>query len=182
MQRERERERERELRILASIYNPVEILSKASLYLSAFIVYPLIVGIIIFDVGGRFLFNSPLSWGTEGSGLLLIMAIFLACTAVDAANAHIRLDIFYANFSERGKRLVNIVTNLVAGWWVWLLSRQSYREIFNSIDMMESGMDVTVPFWPIRVVMTFAFVLLGVHLALSLFINIATLIRGGDHA
>lgn len=168
--------------LLDQISKAVGLLTKASLFLSAFVLYPIIVGVITFDVGGRFLVNSPLSWGTEGSGLLLIMAIFLICATVDADNAHIRLDLFYSNFKERTKYIVNIITCLVAGFWVYLLSVQSYKEIFVSYDMLESGMDVTLPFWPIRLVMTFAFVLLGAQLLLSLISNTLKLLQRGDHA
>lgn len=146
-------------------------------YVSAFVLYPFMVIIITVDVGGRFLFNSPLSWGTEGSGLVQIMAIFLACAAVDASDSHIRLDILYANFRPRTQTLVNLLTCVVAGIWVSMLGWRSFTEIFVSYDMLESGMDVTIPFWPIRVVMTFAFLLLGLQLLMSFFINLAKLFR-----
>ena len=80
------------------------------------------------------------------------------------------------------RRLVNILTCVVAGIWVYMLGSRSFTEIFVSREMLESGMDVTVPFWPIRVVMTFAFALLGLQLLASLFTNLAKLIQGEHHA
>lgn len=169
----------------ATVATLLQALIKLCHYFSAFILYPFMVLIITVDVGGRFLFNSPLSWGTEGSGLVQIMAIFLACAAVDASDAHIRLDILYENFKPRTQTLVNLLTCVVAGIWVGILTSRSFTEIFVSYDMLESGMDVTIPFWPIRVVMTFAFLLLALQLLMSFFINLVKLFgpeEGGEHA
>ena len=168
--------------LLDLLNRPLQVLIKLSHLISSFALYPAMVAVITVDVTGRFLFHSPLSWGTEGSGLIQIMAIFLACAFVESTDSHIRLDILYARFSARGKYLVNMLTCIVAGIWVSMLASRSYTEIFMSMDMLESGMDVTIPFWPIRVVMTFAFVLLGLQLLLSFFINLANMLRGGEHA
>ena len=168
--------------MLNSFSKAVEALTKCSLFISSFILYPAMIAVITFDVGGRFLFNSPLSWGTEGAGLIQIMAIFLVCAFVDASDSHIRLDILYGNFSYRAKCLVNMLTSVVAGLWVYMLGSRSFSEIFMSMDMLESGMDVTIPFWPIRVVMTAAFALLGLQLLVSFFLNFAKLVRGEEHA
>lgn len=166
----------------ALFHNPLDTLTKFAHFTSSFVLYPAMVAVITYDVAGRFLFNSPLSWGTEGSGLIQIMAIFLACAYVEATDSHIRLDILYTRFSPRVRRLVNILTCVVAGIWVYMLGSRSFTEIFVSREMLESGMDVTVPFWPIRVVMTFAFALLGLQLLASLFTNLAKLIQGEHHA
>ncbi|MGN1037976.1 MAG: TRAP transporter small permease subunit [Mailhella sp.] len=160
----------------------LDTLIKISHFISSFLLYPLMVIVISIDVGGRFLFNSPLSWGTEGSGLIQIMAIFLACAFVDATDSHIRLDIFYGNFSSRRKCLINMLTCIIAGTWVYMLGSRSFTEIFMSMEMLESGMDVTIPFWPIRVVMTFAFALLGLQLFMNFFVNFAKLLRREEHA
>ena len=166
--------------LIDSLNRPLQALIKLSHMISSFVLYPLMVAVITVDVTGRFLFASPLSWGTEGSGLIQIMAIFLACAFVESTNAHIQLDILYSRFSARGKCLVKLLTCVTAGIWVGMLTSSSFREIFVSREMLESGMDVTIPFWPIRLVMTFAFALLGLQLLMNFFINLAKLLRGGE--
>lgn len=166
--------------LIDSLNRPLQMLIKASHMVSSFVLYPAMVAVITIDVTGRFLFHSPLSWGTEGSGLIQIMAIFLACAFVESTDAHIQLDILYSKFSSRGKCLVKLLTCITAGIWVSMLTSRSFSEIFVSMDMLESGMDVTIPFWPIRVVMTFAFTLLGLQLLMSFFTNLVKLLRGGE--
>ncbi|WP_022655683.1 TRAP transporter small permease subunit [uncultured Desulfovibrio sp.] len=166
--------------LIDSLNRPLQVLIKLSHMISSFVLYPAMVTVITVDVTGRFLFNSPLSWGTEGSGLIQIMAIFLVCASVESTDAHIQLDILYAKFSARGKCLVKLLTCVTAGIWAGMLTSRSFSEIFVSMDMLESGMDVTIPFWPIRMVMTFAFALLGLQLLMNFSINFAKLLRGGE--
>ncbi len=168
--------------LLDRIDKPLQAAVKAAHMASAFILYPFMVAVITVDVTGRFLFNNPLSWGTEGSGLIQIMAIFLACAFVESTKGHIQLDILYSKFSPRTQNLVNMLSCVVAGIWVGMLGSRSFTEIFMSMDMLESGMDVTLPFWPIRVVMTFAFALLFLQLMMNFLVNLKNLLCGGAHA
>lgn len=165
------------MNIFAIIQAIIRTLTRFSHYISAFLLYPIMVLIILLDVGGRFLFNSPFSWATEGSGLVQIMAIFLACAAVQNSDEHIRLDILYETFKPRVKILVNMLTSIVAGFWAGVLTWRSYVEIFVSYDMVEAGMDIPIPFWPIRIVMTFAFFLLVLELTMSFIINLGKLFQ-----
>lgn len=159
----------------------LQLLVRSTHLLSSFVLFPAMVCVVTVDVVGRFLFNSPLAWSTEGSGLIQIMGIFLAAAYVESTESHIRLDILYDKFSVRGRALVGLLTCAVAGAWVYMLGSRSYTEIFVSHDMLESGMDVTIPYWPIRAVMTFAFFVLGLQLVMHFFQYCVRFVRGGEH-
>ncbi len=153
---------------IAKISNIANNVSTSLRNISAFILYPVILCVILYDVVGRFLFNSPLPWGTEGSCLLLIPAIYLPCAAVEEDKSNIRLDIFYQNYRPGLKLYVDFLGKAVCLMWSVILIVRSYEEIWTSFAMRESGMDVTLPFWPLRVVLTLAFAWLGIRVVLDI--------------
>lgn len=136
--------------------------------LSAFVAYPAITIVILIDVVGRNFFLSPLAWATEGSGLFLIMAIFLVGCTVEQSKSHIQIDLFSSKYGPRATYVLNLFTTAFAGWWTGMMTVRSFMEIPTSIAMKESGQDWLYPYWPIRVVMSVAFLVLFLYLAAEL--------------
>jgi TRAP-type C4-dicarboxylate transport system permease small subunit len=135
-------------------------IADACIAVSMYVIYPLILLVIVIDVVGRNFFNAPLSWAIEGSGLFLIGAIFLAVPRVELDREHILLDILYARYSPRMKLICDMLTRAFAALWMAAATIRSTMEIPTSIALSESGTDFRYPFWPIRVVMTFGFIVL----------------------
>ncbi len=131
---------------------------------SMYILYPAILIVICVDVAGRNFFHTPLSWAIEGSGLFLIGAIFLAVPRVELDKNHILLDILYDRYPKKIKLLCDVLTRIFAGLWMLAATVRSAFEIPTSITMMESGADFRYPFWPMRVIMTFGFLVLTLAL------------------
>jgi len=72
----------------------------------------LVVGLIIilcYEVISRYVFNNPTIWVLETSKM--IMGIFSVCgwSYAYLHDKHVRVDIFYSNFSRRGKAWVNVI-------------------------------------------------------------------------
>lgn len=147
--------------------------ANASLAISIYVLYPAILSVILIDVIGRNFFGAPLSWAIEGSGLFLIGAIFLAVPRVELDRTHILLDILYANYSRRTKLVCDLLTRIVASLWMMAATVRSAVEIPTAYIMNESGADFRYPFWPMRVIMALAFLIL----TLALIYNIATSYR-----
>ncbi|WP_300154071.1 TRAP transporter small permease [Solidesulfovibrio sp.] len=131
---------------------------------SMYVLYPAILVVICTDVIGRNFFGTPLSWAIEGSGLFLIGGIFLAVSRVELDNDHILLDILYANYSKKKKLICDMVTRSIAFLWMLAATIRSSFEIPTSIVLKESGTDFRYPFWPMRVIMTFGFLVLTLAL------------------
>lgn len=136
--------------------------------LSAFVAYPAITIVILIDVVGRNFFLHPLAWATEGSGLFLIMAIFLVGCNVEQTKSHIRIDLLSSSYGPRAQYVLDLFTTAFAGWWTGMMTVRSFAEIPMSITMKESGQDWLYPYWPIRVVMSVAFLVLFLYLAAEL--------------
>lgn len=150
-----------------------------SLAVSMYILYPAILVVILIDVIGRNFFGTPLSWAIEGSGLFLIGAIFLAVPRVELDKTHILLDILYANYSERTKRVCDMLTRVIASLWMLGATIRSAMEIPTAFMLNESGADFRYPFWPIRVVMTIAFLILTLALIYNVVDSFKQLCNGG---
>ena len=131
---------------------------------SMYILYPAILVVILIDVFGRNFFGTPLSWAIEGSGLFLIGAIFLAVPRVELDRTHILLDILYANYKERTRLICDLLTRAIASLWMAAATVRSAMEIPTAFLLNESGSDFRYPFWPMRVIMTFGFLMLTLAL------------------
>jgi len=140
---------------------------------SMYVLYPAILSVIFIDVIGRNFFETPLSWAIEGSGLFLIGAIFLAVPRVELDRSHVLLDILYANYSPKVQLICDMLTRALAGLWMLAATIRSSMEIPTAFMLNESGADFRYPFWPMRVIMSFAFLIL----TLSLLYNVVDTYR-----
>ena len=131
---------------------------------SMYVFYPIILLIVLIDVVGRNFFDAPISWSVEGSGLCLIVGIFLAVSRVELDRDHILLDILYANYKPKMMLICDIATRVFAALWMMGATVRSAIEIHTAYVMRESGSDFRYPFWPMRVIMTFGFLILTLAL------------------
>ena len=80
-------------------------------YFSAFIVTVLVL-LVVYDATARYLFSTgsialqELEWHLFDAIILFGIAYTLR------ENAHVRVDIFYASYSEKNKALINIISSL----------------------------------------------------------------------
>ena len=77
--------------------------------LSAFILLPLIA-ILIYEVFCRYLLNSPTKWSNEISQYLQVAVVMLGSAYCLAADDHVRMDVFYNNFSDRKRAVVELLS------------------------------------------------------------------------
>ena len=135
-------------------------LADINLAVTYWIIYPFILVVITVDVVGRNFFSHPLAWAIEGSGLFLIGGIFLALGKVELEKSHIMLDIIYDRYPRKLKLFVDFSTRIIVTLWAAATTVRSAIEIPTAYTLVESGADFRYPFWPMRVIMTFAFLTL----------------------
>ena len=86
-----------------------------------------LVIIMALEVVGRYGFNHPFKGTTQLSGFLLAFITLLAGGYAFVTNSHIRVDIFYSRFSERGKAINDLITlPLFLFWAVCLVLHHKY--------------------------------------------------------
>jgi TRAP-type mannitol/chloroaromatic compound transport system permease small subunit len=72
-----------------------------------------LVGTITYEVVARYFFRSPTVWVYESSTMTNGSAFMLGCAYALYKGAHVRTDIFWENYSERKKGIVDLVSYLV---------------------------------------------------------------------
>ncbi len=72
-----------------------------------------LVASITYEVVARYFFRSPTVWVFESSTMANGSAFMLGCAYALYKGAHVRTDIFWENYSERTKGIVDLVSYLV---------------------------------------------------------------------
>ena len=72
-----------------------------------------LMAIITYEVFARYLFNAPTIWVFETSNFTNGAAFMLGCGYALLKGAHVRTDIFWENYSERRKGIVDLLSYLV---------------------------------------------------------------------
>jgi len=72
-----------------------------------------LVAIITYEVFARYLFRAPTAWAFESSYMINGAAFMLGCAYALLKGAHVRTDIFWENYSERKKGIVDLLSYVV---------------------------------------------------------------------
>ena len=72
-----------------------------------------LVASITYEVVARYFFHSPTIWVYEASYMVNGAAFMLGCAYALLKGAHVRTDIFWENYSERKKGIIDLLSYLV---------------------------------------------------------------------
>jgi len=91
------------------IVHKLDALSNWSGKVTSLLIY-VIMGVIIFEVVSRYVFDSPTIWGTETA--TMVFGVFGLASGVYThfCRAHVKMDVFYARWSERKKAIADACT------------------------------------------------------------------------
>ena len=104
------------------------IIDRVSLHCGEFVALWSVIAVFIYyyEVVARYVFNSPTNWAHESMFLMFGMQYLVAGSYAMLTGSHVRVDIFYARLSRRGKAIVDLLTSvfffifagtlLVTGW------------------------------------------------------------------
>jgi len=126
------------------------------------------MALVVGNIVGRYLFNTPVTGTLEITESLLAVIIFLAVAMTQYQDGHIRVSILTRRLSRPWARIFNIGAMLLgAAFFVWCsvaswnFALQSY-----SFDEQEWG-SITFPLYPIKFVVFFGLALLAIQFALD---------------
>lgn len=93
------------------------------------------IGIVIFEIVSRYVFNAPTKWVYDTSGWLQVAYIFLGGAYALQRDYLVRVDLFYGHMSPRGQAWVDVTLSTVlfaafASVLIWkglVLSLTSYE-------------------------------------------------------
>ena len=104
-----------------------------------------------YEVVARFIFNSPTNWLHESMFLMYGMQYMLAGAYAYLADQHVRVDVFYAKFSPRGKAIADIVTSVFFFIFTATMMWTGARFALDAIEVQEhSFTEWGVQYWPVK--------------------------------
>ncbi|MEH6470663.1 MAG: TRAP transporter small permease subunit [Halopseudomonas sp.] len=104
-----------------------------------------------YEVVARYLFNSPTNWAHESMFLMFGMQYLLAGGYVLRNNGHVRVDVFYANFSARTKAWVDIFTSVFFFIFACTLLWTGWTFFMDSFEVREvSFTEWGIQYWPVK--------------------------------
>ncbi len=108
------------------IHTPVtDVIDRISLWSGHFVCYWSMIAVFAYyyEVIARYVFNSPTNWAHEAMFLMFGMQYLLAGAYALREDAHVRVDVLYVRFSDRGKAMVDIAASvfffIFAGALLW---------------------------------------------------------------
>lgn len=100
----------------------------------------LLVLLVCFDVARRYLLNSASTWGMELEWHLFAAIFLLGAGYAFKHDRHVRVDLFYANFSARDKAWINLLGGIIFLIpWCILIILVSFSYAKGSFEIMESS-------------------------------------------
>jgi len=128
-------------------------IDRLSYFAGEFVSYWMVIAVIAyyFEVVARYVFNSPTIWVHEGMFLMFGMQYLVAGAYAALTDAHVKVDVFYAEWSPLRKALVDLFTSifffifagtlLVTGW-IFAMDATVVNEISFS--------EWTIAYWPFK--------------------------------
>lgn len=140
---------------------------------------PALVVLVTLDVILRYVFDSPLHWGRNVNGLLLLISTFSALPHAWDRGYHIRMELLYGRMRGTSRGWADIVAAVSGIGVLGLLMVQAWRFVPYMARTGETGEELLIPVWPFMAAMGIcAMVFVGRMLANPG--GKATLTREGD--
>jgi TRAP-type mannitol/chloroaromatic compound transport system permease small subunit len=146
-----------------------------------FVAYWAVISVFAYyyEVIARFAFNSPTNWVHESMFLMYGMQYMLAGAYAYKEDQHVRVDVIYVKFSDRGKAIADVFTSIFFFIFIGTMVWTSYRFALDSINNGEhSFTEWSVQYWPVKLTMPIGAALLLLQGVSKLIKDIAFLSRG----
>ena len=128
-------------------------IDRLSYFCGEFVSYWAVIAVFAyyFEVVARYVFNSPTIWVHEGMFLMFGMQYLIAGAYAALTDAHVKVDVFYAEWSPLRKAVVDLFTSifffifagtlLVTGW-IFAMDATVVNEVSFS--------EWTIAYWPFK--------------------------------
>ncbi|MDH5534302.1 MAG: TRAP transporter small permease [Betaproteobacteria bacterium] len=96
---------------------------------SAYVVLPVMTVIMLMEVIGRYVFNSPFIWSLEATNHLLVIVLLFGIPECTRTNGHIRMDLLNRRMPDRARRAVEVLYALIGIMVFVLIAKKAGSEI-----------------------------------------------------
>ena len=116
-----------------------KIIDQISGFTGLFVAYWSVIAVVVYfyEVLARYFFNSPTNWAHESMFLMFGMQYILAGAYAYRFDAHVRVDLFYARATIRGKAALDILTSTAFFTFICAFTWTSWTFFADSMDRNE---------------------------------------------
>lgn len=128
---------------------------------SSYLILPL-VGVVVYEVFMRYVFDAPTSWGFEMTTFLYGVHFMLALAYAHKHDGHVSIDVFESRFPAKVRTKLRIISNLVIFIpTIGLLTIWAIKYAITSWGFWERASSSWAPaIYPYKTLMAIGFVLL----------------------
>ena len=138
-----------------------------------------LVGIGVFEVVARFVFNRPTEWGYELLLMLGATMYVLSWGYLHATDKHVKIDLFYNKFSTRVQKIIDVACAVVVHLpLMGVLTYISFKRMWRSWAIGEVSIDTTwyPPLGPLRTIIFLGIVLFTLQTLARVIQDVGTLV------
>ena len=132
---------------------PIGWIEALSYYSGEFVSYWAVIAVFVYyyEVVARYVFNSPTNWAHEGMFLMFGMQYLIAGAYAMLTDAHVRVDIFYAEWSPMRKAIVDLLTSVFFFIFAGTLLATGYIFAMDATRVGEiSFSEWEIAYWPFK--------------------------------
>lgn len=122
----------------------------------------------VWQVLARKLLNAPIYGYIDMVEIAMTTFAFIAISYTERLGGHVRMEIFASRLHGRMLWFVEVAGVLIGLFVVGTLTIYSYTHFLRAYDSGDSTMDLQLPWWPSKLLVSFAFFLLCIRLLISL--------------
>lgn len=100
-----------------------------------------LIGLVFFNVAGRYVIGNAPIWMQELEWHLLLPIALLGITVLILEKGHVRVDMLFDRFSSRGQNLVDLVSMIFGAIMALLFIKYSLGFINSSLSVWEGSPD-----------------------------------------
>lgn len=138
-------------------------LDRISLFAGEYVAFWAVIAVFVYyyEVVVRYVFNSPTNWAHESMFLMFGMQYLVAGSYAMLTESHVRVDIFYAKMSRRGKASIDLLTSIFFFIFAGTLLVTGFIFSMDAIEQNEvSFTEWAVHYWPVKCVIVVGSILL----------------------
>jgi TRAP-type transport system small permease protein len=112
----------------------------------------------VIDVGGRYLFNRPLTGAPEIIQASIVGITFLQIPFVQFMDQHLRVTVFHDKMGNKAKNAINVIGYFLGAFLFALICYSGWGLLMKAIEIGEydgTPASLMVPTWPVRSLIVF---------------------------
>jgi len=112
----------------------------------------------VIDVGGRYLFNRPLTGAPEIIQASIVGITFLQIPYVQFMDQHLKVTVFLDKMGEKARNVINAISYFLGAFLFAMIGYSGWGLLIKAIETAEydgTPASLMVPTWPVRSLIVF---------------------------